>query len=304
MVVPVNEDCRHYVMRPRPGAIAWSAARSTPTSRSRSPAPTAASSTSPAGSPRPAGRYASEDDGTRARPVTAQPSRTSPSRSTVMPSWRSQSRAARPARRLTVELADDPPPVLLHVGPADVRLHVELADQRGQHGSAHLGLGERQLHPDLTHGSSSPAGFGGGPVQHPVHAARRKPSRSSATKAKPAPRTAATTSSAGHHLAEDLRLELEPGRRRRGGAPGAARTRAPQRRLGRVDRLEATERDRGAVGQAGGQAGGGRLVPGAQAQLPRPVPDVVLGEAGLDQGERRAGGGRGGLARAGGRPGR
>ena len=98
-----------------------------------------------------------------------------------------------------------------------------------------------------------------------------KPSRSSATKRKPADCTAATTSwrrastaprtSASNSSAGGRAVVAHP------------ELREPERtqcRLGRVDRLQATEGDRGAVGQAGGQAGGRRLVPGAQAELPRP----------------------------------
>ena len=69
----------------------------------------------------------------------------------------------------------------------------------------------------------------------------------------------------------------------------------PQCGLGRVHRLQAAQGDRRAVGQPGGEAGRCGLVPGAQAELLGPMADVVLGEAGLHQGERRAGRGRGGL---------
>ena len=71
---------------------------------------------------------------------------------------------------LAVDFADDPAPVLLHVGPPDVGLHVELAHQGGQDGPAHLGLGKRQLHldPDFAHWSSSRLSAG----DAAVHAAR------------------------------------------------------------------------------------------------------------------------------------
>ena len=124
-----------------------------------------------------------------------------------------------------------------------------------------------------------------------------KPSRSNATKRKPADRTAATTSPRRARTAgEGLRLELEAGGRPVVAHPELPEPERTQCRLGRLDGLQAAEGDRGAVGQSGGQAGRRRLVPGAQAELLGHVADVVLGEPGLHQRKGRPGRGRGLLA--------
>ena len=199
----------------------------------------------------------------------------------------------------TVDLADDPAPVLLDVGPADVRLHVELADhawraparRTSDSGNVSLTLTRTWL--------TAPPPSGPRPRRTRLRLPERNPSRSSATNVNPAARTAATTSSRRATTSSSAAgLDLEPG-----GVPVVAHAQLPeaeraQRRLGLLDRGQAAQRDRRAVGQPRGQAGRGRLVPGAQAEPARPVPDVVLGEAGLDQGKAGAGGRRGGLARA------
>src|SRR5207302_9800400 len=81
---------------------------------------------------------------------------------------------------LAADLAHDPAELLLDVGPADVRHHVELAHHAGEEGLTHEVLGERQLHAHAGHGRS--------PFRFP----ERKPSRSRVTYRYPAPRTAAT----------------------------------------------------------------------------------------------------------------
>ena len=58
-------------------------------------------------------------------------------------------------------------------------------------------------------------------------------------------------------------------------------------RLGPLDGAEPAQGDRRAVGNPRRQAGGGRLVPRAQPQPLRPPAHVGLGEARLDQRERR-----------------
>src|ERR1700722_6799206 len=78
--------------------------------------------------------------------------------------------------------------MILDVGPPDVGLHVELTNQRGQDRTAHFGLGKRQLHPNLAHLFSS------APPSIRFMLPEVKPSRSNATKRKPADCTAATTS--------------------------------------------------------------------------------------------------------------
>ena len=50
--------------------------------------------------------------------------------------------------------------------------------------------------------------------------------------------------------------------------PQLAQAQAAQRGLGPLDPAQHADRHRGAVGDPGGQAGGGRLVPGAQAEVP------------------------------------
>ena len=55
-----------------------------------------------------------------------------------MPSWRNQSTRGLDLQRFPIELADDPTPVLLDIGPADIWLHVERAHERGQDRSPHL----------------------------------------------------------------------------------------------------------------------------------------------------------------------
>ena len=62
----------------------------------------------------------------------------------------------------------------------------------------------------------------------------------------------------------------------------------PQGGLGPLHRGQATERDGGAVGQAGREAGGGGLVPRVQPELVGDLAHPVLGEPGVDQRERGA----------------
>ncbi len=97
---------------------------------------------------------------------------------------------------------------------------------------------------------------------------------------------------AGHHRGQVLGGHLDAGGVAVVADPELAEAQRPEARLGLGHRSQGAQGDRGAVGDAGGQAGGGRLVPGAQAQLPRPLPHVGLGEPGLHQ--REAGPGLGG----------
>ena len=138
--------------------------------------------------------------------------------------------------------------MLLDVGPPDVGIHVEAAYEGGQDGPPHLGLGNVSFTLTRTaHGSSPPAAPR--PRGARFRLPERKPSRSSATKQKPAGahgghdlcRRATTSPSAG--------LDLQPG-----GVAVVADAQLPepqgvQRRLGRLDGGQAAERDRRAVGQ-------------------------------------------------------
>jgi len=99
---------------------------------------------------------------------------------------------------------------------------------------------------------------------------------------------------AGDDLVQRVGLDLQPRRVAVVAHAQLPEAQGAQRRLGGLDGTEPAERDRCAVGQPGSEAGGGRLVPGPQPQGARPVPDVVLGEAGVGQregGPRRGGGG-------------
>ena len=67
--------------------------------------------------------------------------------------------------------------------------------------------------------------------------------------------------------------------------PHGRETQAAQPGFGRVDAGQVLGRNTRAMGQAGEQAGPGRLVPGGQARLPGKRPDVRLADAG---GQKRA----------------
>ena len=126
-----------------------------------------------------------------------------------------------------------------------------------------------------------------GRVQHPVHAARAEAFQVQRHKAKPGrSHRRHHLVPAGQHLGEHLGSNSS-----RAAAPWWRTRSCPNPSARSADSAastacEAAERDRSAIGQAGGQAGRGRLVPGAQAELLRPVPDVLLGEAGLRPGGR------------------
>ena len=100
--------------------------------------------------------------------------------------------------------------MILDVGPPDVGLHVELADQRGQDGTAHLGLGKGQLHPDLTHAVLLVLGRPSIRFMLPERESLQvQCDEAEAGRLHGRHDLAA----AGQHGAEDLGLELEPGGR-------------------------------------------------------------------------------------------
>src|SRR5581483_12404944 len=86
-------------------------------------------------------------------------------------------------------------------------------------------------------------------------------------------------SPAGQHGLEVGRVDLEAGHLAVVAHTELGIAKRVEGGLGAVYRAEPAQGDGRAVREARGQAGGGRLVPGAQAERLGPVADVVFGEA-------------------------
>ncbi len=206
--------------------------------------------------------------------------------------------------RLAVDLADDPAPVLLDVGPPDVRLDVEPAHQawpapgRRTSDSGNVSF---TLTRTVARRAAASAPVRRASARHRGSGCRAEAlevqgdeGEAGAAHAPRPPRPGAPRP----RPARPARPRCGPPRR--GGAPAAARSpSACSAASAGLDRGQRPERDRRAVGQARGQAGGGRLVPGAQAQArATSARTSSLVKPGLDEGEAGAGAGRGRLAGA------